>query len=114
MRVFGKKKKFNLRGSKYSIPAPKGGRSDKYRQPVLSADEWLLRKQTLRSMGRANGRASDQVFHLDDCNSDNWHRKVNTATRGDSLEPSQSNIMLNFMSQQGRNPNERWCHRKRK
>ena len=69
---YGVKKKHILRGTKYSIPRPRGGRS---RDVILREDQLLTKKHLMRAQKAADRAAADQLDPFaPEYTADTWHQ----------------------------------------
>jgi len=69
---YGVRKKHILRGTKYSIPKPRGGRS---RDVILREDQLLTKKHLMRAQKAADRAAQDQLDPFaPEYTADTWHQ----------------------------------------
>ena len=71
---YGVKKKHVLRGTKFSLPKPRGGR---HRDPILREDQLLSKKHLLRAQKAAEQAAADQLDPFaPEYTADTWHQSA--------------------------------------
>eukprot|EP00958_Prasinococcus_capsulatus_P007088 scaffold657_cov561-Prasinococcus_capsulatus_cf.AAC.5 len=128
---YGERKRHNLRGTRFSLPAPKGGREGSAKNPLLAEDELMMRKHILRQHQKKKDKVDPFVPEYNDST---WHSSHNVTmpkvgfsgllpkcgqqTLTVSLEPMQGDVGgLDRRIGSGatrRNPNERWQPKRRR
>ena len=94
---YGVKKKHILRGTKFSLPRPKGGRN---RDPILREDQLLTKKHLLRAQKAAEKAAADQFDPFaPEYTADTWHQ---AAALPDGMQGAAA-----LLAGWKKNPNER-------
>ena len=89
---YGERKRHNIRGTRFSLPAPKGGREGSARNPLLAEDELMMRKHLIRQGKKSKDKVDPFVPEY---NSNTWHSsnnvtvpKVRTTTTTSNYHPS--------------------------
>lgn len=100
---YGVKMKHILRGTRFSLPKPKGGRSA---DPILREDQLLTKKHLLRARKAAERAASEQLDPFaPEYTADTWHQAAAlNYTAGAGAQGATMALLPGFGK---RNPNER-------
>jgi len=70
---YGVRKKHVLRGTKFSLPKPKGGRAGRAAEPILREDQLLTKKHLLRAKKAAAAKNELDPF-APEYSEDTWHQ----------------------------------------
>mmetsp|Transcript_12450 Transcript_12450/g.45394 ORF Transcript_12450/g.45394 Transcript_12450/m.45394 type:complete len:528 (-) Transcript_12450:2617-4200(-) len=105
---YGERKRHNLRGTRFSLPAPKGGREGSAKNPLLAEDELMMRKHILRQHQKKKDKVDPFVPEYNDST---WHSSHNVTMPKGDVGGLDRRIGSGATR---RNPNERWQPKRRR